>query len=62
MTEIPMTYHDRALLTPAEYLELRRKNPGIIKQTKLIPPHVGRDRHLGKILVVFSSGYYEAAL
>jgi hypothetical protein len=54
-----MTYRDRALLDPAEYLELRRRNPGIIKQTRIVPPRIGRDKHLGKILVVFSQGRYE---
>jgi hypothetical protein len=57
-TATQMKYCDRALLDPAEYLELRRKDPGRIKQTKIIPPRIGRDKHLGKILVVFSHGYY----
>ena len=61
MTSIPMMYCDRALLDPAEYLELRRRNPGIIKETRLVPPRIGRDKHLGKILVIFSQGRYEVA-
>jgi hypothetical protein len=35
-TTMQMGYSDRALLDPAEYLELRRRNPGVIKQTRLI--------------------------
>ena len=61
MTQIPMRYRNMALLDPEEYLELRLKNPGIIKHTKLVPPRIGRDNHFGKILFVFTQGRYEVA-
>ena len=61
MTQLPMKYRNTALLDPKEYLELRLKNPGMIKHTKLVPPRIGRDNHFGKILVVFTQRRYEAA-
>ena len=64
MTQIPMAHHrttyrkmmsrNKALLDPKEYLELRRNNPGAIEWAHPVPPRVGRDKHLGKILVVFA--------
>jgi hypothetical protein len=60
-TTMQMGYSDRVVLDPAEYLELRRRNPGVIKQTRLIPPRIGRDKHFGKILVVFAQGRYATA-
>ena len=60
MTTMTMMYRDSALLDPAEYLELRLKNPGIIKHAEIVPPRIGHDKHFGKILVFFSKVRYES--
>ena len=60
--EILLEYNDRALLDPADYLELRKNNPSAIKEAVIIPPRIGRDTHLGKILVIYSHGRYGTEL
>lgn len=58
MNEVFMGYDEKALLDPDEYLELRKNNPRLIKEAKLIPPRIGLDKHLGKIFVTYSYGQY----
>ena len=61
MNPLPTRYRREALLSPVAYLKLRRKNPGMIKRAKLIPPRVWDGMYLGKIHVVFSHGSYKIA-
>lgn len=60
MLTLDTKFRKTALLTPSEYLKLRTEHPGRIKSARMIPPRIGKDKHFGKMLVVLSSGYYEA--
>lgn len=44
-------------LTPKEYLQLLQESPGIIKETKIIPPKLG-GRDFGRIRVRYRYPYY----
>jgi len=61
-SEILMEYKDRALLDPADYLELINNNPSAIKEARIVPPRIGYDKHFGKILVIYTHERYETEL
>lgn len=60
---IDLTRRDFTELSPKEFVELVKKDPGSIKHSEIIPPRLGK-RHCryGRIRVYFKSPYYEARI
>ena len=59
MRTLNMKLSKSAILTPSEYLKLYSKCPECIKKARMIPPRIGKDRHFGRMQVVFAFGRYE---
>ena len=60
MRMLDMKLNKSAILTPSEYLKLYSECPECIKRARMIPPRIGKDKHFGKMQVVFAFGRYEA--
>lgn len=60
MRMLDMKLNKSAILTPSEYLKLYSECPECIKRSRMIPPRIGKDKHFGKMQVVFAFGRYEA--
>lgn len=50
---------DKELLTPEEYIELRKRDPGSIKRTRIVASKLG-DKGFGGIEVTYKSARYVA--
>ena len=60
MRMLDMKLNKSAILTPSEYLKLYSECPECIKRSRMIPPRISKDKHFGKMQVVFAFGRYEA--
>ncbi len=60
MRMLDMKLNKSAILTPSEYLKLYSECPECIKRARMIPPRIGKDKHFGRMQVVFAFGRYEA--
>lgn len=60
MRTLDMTLSKSAIMTPSQYIKLYSKCPECIKRARMIPPRIGKDKHFGRMQVVFAFGRYEA--
>lgn len=60
MRTLDMKLNKSAILKPSEYLKLYSECPECIKRARMIPLRIGKDKHFGRMQVVFAFGRYEA--
>ena len=60
MRTLDMMLSKSAIMTPSQYIKLYSKCPECIKRARMIPPRIGKDKHFGRMQVVFAFGRYEA--
>ena len=61
MRTLDTTFRRSATLTPSEFLRLYSEHPERVKSARMIPRKIGKDKHFGRVRVVFASGRYEVA-
>lgn len=58
MRTLDATLRRSATLTPSEFLRLYSEHPERVKSARMIPPRIGKDKHFGRVRVVFASRHY----